>query len=133
MTKISAALRRIKPSASMAISQLALEKKAAGEDVIALSAGEPDFDTPEPIRDAAKRAMDEGKTRYTAASGIPELKAAVARKFARDNQIKTDPADCFVATGGKQIIYNALMATLDEGDEAIVPAPIGCPILRWCA
>lgn len=123
MEKISAALRRIKPSASMAISQLALEKKAAGDDVIALSAGEPDFDTPKPIRDAAARAMDEGKTRYTAASGIPELKAAIARKFERDNNIKTDPADCFVATGGKQIIYNALMATLDEGDEAIVPAP----------
>ncbi|WP_027834548.1 pyridoxal phosphate-dependent aminotransferase [Maritalea myrionectae] len=123
MEKVSAALRRIKPSASMAISQLALEKKAAGDDVIALSAGEPDFDTPEPIRNAAKRAMDEGKTRYTAASGIPELKAAIARKFARDNGIKTDPANCFVATGGKQIIYNAMMATLDEGDEAIIPAP----------
>jgi len=120
---ISDALMRVKPSASMSISAIALEKRAAGVDIIPMSAGEPDFDTPDHIKDAAKRALDAGKTKYTAVDGIPELKAAIAAKFKRENDLDVDPNHCFVATGGKQIIFNALVATLNPGDEALVPAP----------
>jgi len=123
MNMISDALARVKPSASMSISQIALEKRAAGVDIIPMSAGEPDFDTPDHIKDAAKRALDAGKTKYTAVDGIPELKQAIAEKFARENDLMVDPADCYVGTGGKQIIFNALVATLNSGDEALVPAP----------
>ena len=123
MNMISDALARVKPSASMNISAIALEKKAAGVDIIPMSAGEPDFDTPDHIKEAAKRALDAGKTKYTAVDGIPELKKAIADKFKRENDLDVDPSNCFVATGGKQIIYNALVASLNPGDEAVIPAP----------
>lgn len=123
MTMISDALQRVKPSASMNISAIALEKRAAGVDIIPMSAGEPDFDTPDNIKDAAKRALDAGKTKYTAVDGIPELKQAIADKFKRENDLDVTPSSCFVATGGKQIIFNALVATLNPGDEALIPAP----------
>ena len=123
MNPLSATLSRVKPSPTMAISALALELKAAGHDVIGLSQGEPDFDTPENIREAGIRAINEGKTRYTAADGIPELKQAVCDKFRRDNGLDYTPKQVSVGTGGKQILYNALMATLNPGDEVIIPAP----------
>ena len=120
---ISQALQRVRPSATMTITQMAREKRAAGDDVIALSAGEPDFDTPEHIKQAAIRALEAGKTKYTAVDGIAELKDAIVAKFRRDNNIKTTPANISVGVGGKQVIFNALMATLDPGDEVIIPAP----------
>ncbi len=123
MNPLSATLSRVKPSPTMAISALAMEKKAAGEDVIGLSAGEPDFPTPENIRSAGIRAIEEGKTRYTAPDGIPELKRAVCDKFKRDNDLDYSPSQVSIGSGGKQILYNALMATLNPGDEVIIPAP----------
>ena len=123
MAFLSDALGRVAPSATIAISQKARVMAQEGRDVIALSAGEPDFDTPVHVRDAAKKAMDEGKTRYTNVDGIIELKEAVARKFKRDNGLDVTAADCFVSGGGKQIIFNALMATLNPGDEVIIPVP----------
>jgi aspartate aminotransferase len=100
-----------------------MELKAAGRDVIALSAGEPDFDTPANIKEAAKRAIDAGKTKYTAVDGIPELKRAICEKFRRENGLDYKPAQISVGTGGKQVLYNALLATLNPGDEVIIPAP----------
>ncbi len=97
--------------------------KAAGRDIISLSAGEPDFDTPENVKAAAVRAMAEGKTKYTDVDGIPELKAAIVRKFARENGLDYKPSQISVGTGGKQVIYNALLATLNPGDEVVIPAP----------
>jgi len=132
---LSEALERVAPSATVAISQKARTLAQEGRDIIALSAGEPDFDTPEHVRDAAKKAMDEGKTRYTNVDGIPELKEAVAAKFRRDNGLDVTAADCFVGSGGKQIIFNALMATLNPGDEVVVPVPywVSYPeIVRLC-
>ena len=123
MSPLSATLSRVKPSPTMAISAKALEMKAAGEDVIGLSAGEPDFDTPENIRAAGIRAIEEGKTRYTAPDGIPELKDAVCAKFKRDNGLEYTRSQVSIASGGKQILYNALMATLNPGDEVVIPAP----------
>jgi aspartate aminotransferase len=123
MSILSATLARVKPSPTIAITMKAAEMKAAGRDIISLSAGEPDFDTPAHIREAAKRAIDEGKTRYTAVDGIPELKAAIAGKFRRENRLDYAPSQVTVGTGGKQVIYNALMATLNPGDEVIIPAP----------
>ncbi|MEM6577705.1 MAG: pyridoxal phosphate-dependent aminotransferase [Pseudomonadota bacterium] len=123
MSVLSETLARVKPSPTMAISALAMEKKAKGEDVIGLSAGEPDFDTPENIRAAGIRAIDTGKTRYTQPDGIPELKEAVCAKFARDNGLSYTPSQVSIGSGGKQILYNALMATLNPGDEVIIPAP----------
>ena len=117
MSPLSATLSRVKPSPTMAISAKALEMKAAGEDVIGLSAGEPDFDTPENIRAAGIRAIEDGKTRYTAPDGIPELKDAVCAKFKRDNGLEYTRSQVSIASGGKQIQYNALMATLNPGDE----------------
>lgn len=116
-------LAAVKPSPTIAVTTRAAELKAAGKDVIGLGAGEPDFDTPLHIREAAKRAIDSGKTRYTAVDGIPELKAAVAEKFRRENGLTYAPSQISVGTGGKQVLYNALMATLNPGDEVIVPAP----------
>ncbi|MCC6736375.1 MAG: pyridoxal phosphate-dependent aminotransferase [Bauldia sp.] len=116
-------LSRIKPSATIAVTNKARELKAAGRDVIGLGAGEPDFDTPENIKEAAIRAIREGKTKYTAVDGIPELKAAIARKFKRENHIDYTAAEITVSAGGKQVLYNALMATLNPGDEVIIPAP----------
>ncbi len=132
---LSEALGRVAPSATVAISQKARVMAAEGKDIIALSAGEPDFNTPEHVRDAAKRAMDEGKTRYTNVDGIAELKEAVAAKFRRDNGLEVTAADCFVGSGGKQIIFNALWATLNPGDEVVVPVPywVSYPeIVRLC-
>ncbi|HHS82896.1 MAG TPA: pyridoxal phosphate-dependent aminotransferase, partial [Devosia sp.] len=114
---------RIQPSATVGISQMARQLAAEGRDIIALSAGEPDFDTPEPIKEAARRAMDAGKTKYTNIAGIAELREAVADKFRRENGLDVVAEDCFVASGGKQIIFNALLATLDPGDEVVVPVP----------
>ncbi len=123
MPLLSTTLARVKPSPTIAVSTLAAELKAAGRDVIALGAGEPDFGTPDHIRAAAKAAIDAGRTRYTAPDGMAELKAAIREKFARDNGLDYAPDEISVGTGGKQILYNALMATLDPGDEVIVPAP----------
>ena len=123
MGLISNALSRVQPSATVGISQLAREMAEAGRDVIALSAGEPDFDTPEHVRKAAIAAIERGETRYTNVDGIIELKRAVADKFRRDNGLDVTAEDCFVSAGGKQIIFNALMATLNPGDEVVVPVP----------
>ncbi|AKR56511.1 Aspartate aminotransferase [Devosia sp. H5989] len=132
---LSDALMRVQPSATVAITQKARELAREGRDVIALSAGEPDFDTPQHVKDAAIRAMAEGKTKYTNVDGIPELKEAVAAKFRRDNGLNVTAADCFVGSGGKQIIFNALLATLNPGDEVVVPVPfwVSYPeIVRLC-
>ena len=123
MPFLSDTLARVKPSPTIAVSNLAAELKAKGADVIGLGAGEPDFDTPQNIKDAAKAAIDAGKTKYTAVDGIPELKAAICAKFARDNGLTYTPEQVSVGTGGKQILYNALMATLNPGDEVVIPAP----------
>ncbi|WP_108396578.1 pyridoxal phosphate-dependent aminotransferase [Devosia submarina] len=135
MAFLSDALARVAPSATVAITQKARVLAAEGRDIIALAAGEPDFDTPQHVRDAAVRAMNEGKTRYTNVDGIPELKEAVAAKFRRDNGLDVTAADCFVSSGGKQIIFNAMMATLNAGDEVVVPVPywVSYPeIVRLC-
>lgn len=123
MAFLSATLDRIQPSPTVAVTAKAREMKAAGMDVIGLGAGEPDFDTPEHIKAAARDAIDRGETKYTAVDGIPELKAAIAAKFLRDNGLRYAPEEISVATGGKQILYNALLATLNPGDEVIIPAP----------
>ncbi len=123
MAFLSDTLSRVKPSPTIAVTTKAAELKAAGKDVIGLGAGEPDFDTPQNIKDAAKRAIDAGKTKYTAVDGIPELKQAICAKFLRENGLTYVPAQVSVGTGGKQILYNALMATLNPGDEVIIPAP----------
>ena len=123
MAFLSDTLVRVKPSPTIAVTTKAQQLKAEGKDVIGLGAGEPDFDTPQNIKDAAKRAIDAGKTKYTAVDGIPELKAAICRKFERENGLKYTPAQITVGTGGKQILYNALMATCNPGDEVIIPAP----------
>ncbi len=123
MAFLSDTLSRVKPSPTIAMTGRALELKAQGRDIISLSAGEPDFDTPQNIKDAAKRAMDAGKTKYTAVDGIPELKAAICAKFQRENGLTYTPAQITVGTGGKQTLYNAFMATLNPGDEVIIPAP----------
>jgi aspartate aminotransferase len=123
MAFLSDTLARVKPSATIAVTNKARELAAAGRDVIGLGAGEPDFDTPDHIKAAAKRAIDAGKTKYTAVDGIPELKAAVCAKFARENGLSYTPAQVTVGTGGKQTLHNALMATLNPGDEVIIPAP----------
>ncbi len=135
MAFLSEAILRIAPSATVAISRKAADMKRAGRDVISLAAGEPDFDTPLNVREAAVRAMAEGKTRYTNVDGIPELKAAVARKFKRDNNITAAPDEIMVSAGGKQVIFNALMATLNPGDEVVIPVPywVSYPeIVRLC-
>ncbi len=123
MSFLSETLARVKPSPTIAVTNKARELKAAGKDVIGLGAGEPDFDTPQNIKDAAVRAIAEGKTKYTAVDGIPELKAAICAKFKRDNGLDYTPAQVTVGTGGKQVLYNALMATLNPGDEVVIPAP----------
>ncbi|WP_341368853.1 pyridoxal phosphate-dependent aminotransferase [Yoonia sp. BS5-3] len=123
MTFLSATLDRVKPSPTIAVTTKAAELKAAGRDVIGLGAGEPDFDTPENIKDAARAAIADGKTKYTAVDGIPELKEAICAKFTRDNDLSYTPAQVTVGTGGKQVLYNAFMATLNPGDEVIIPAP----------
>src|ERR1700728_2488952 len=117
-------LKRIKPSATIAVTDKARALKAAGRDGIGLGAGEPDFDTPANIKEAAIKAIRDGKaSKYTAVDGIPELKAAIARKFKRENALDYKPSQIIVGTGGKQVLYNALVATINPGDEVIIPAP----------
>ena len=123
MSFLSKTLDRVKPSPTIAVSNLAMELKAQGRDIISLGAGEPDFDTPEHIRAAGIAAINAGKTRYTAVDGIPELKQAICAKFKRDNGLDYAPGQVSVGTGGKQVLYNALMATLNPGDEVVIPAP----------
>ena len=123
MAFLADALSRVKPSATIAVSQKARELKAAGRDVIGLGAGEPDFDTPDNIKAAAKDAIDRGETKYTPVAGIPELRQAISDKFARENGLTYAPAQTIVGTGGKQILFNAFMATLNEGDEVVIPSP----------
>jgi aspartate aminotransferase len=123
MKLLSDTLDRVKPSPTIAVTNKAAEMKAAGHDVIGLGAGEPDFDTPQHIKDAAVVAIAMGKTKYTAVDGIAELKQAICAKFKRDNNLDYTPAQVSVSSGGKQVLYNALMATLNEGDEVVIPAP----------
>ncbi|SEN84098.1 aspartate aminotransferase [Loktanella fryxellensis] len=123
MTFLSATLDRVKQSPTIAVTTRAAELKAQGRDIIALGAGEPDFDTPDNIKAAAVQAIKDGKTKYTAVDGIAELKQAICAKFKRDNNLTYSPAQVSVGTGGKQVLYNALMATLNPGDEVIIPAP----------
>ncbi|MEN4918997.1 pyridoxal phosphate-dependent aminotransferase [Achromobacter spanius] len=120
---LSNLLNAVKPSPTLAITKLAGDMRRRGIDVIGLSQGEPDFPTPEHICAAAKQAIDAGATRYTDVDGTRELKEAIARKFWRDNSISYDPSEISVGTGGKQVIFNALLATLNPGDEVIIPAP----------
>jgi len=123
MAFLSDSLARVKPSATIAVTTKAAELRAAGKDVIGLGAGEPDFDTPENIKAAAKAAIDSGKTKYTAVDGIPELKQAICAKFKRENGLDYKPSQISVGVGGKQVLYNALIATLNPGDEVLIPAP----------
>ena len=123
MSIVSNSLKRIKPSPTIAVSQKARELKAAGKDVIGLGAGEPDFDTPDNIKKAAINAIEKGETKYTAVDGTPALKKAIVEKFKRENNLEYSAEEITVGTGGKQVIYNAFMATLNKGDEVIIPAP----------
>ena len=123
MSILAASLKRVKPSPTIAVSNLAMELKAQGRDIISLGAGEPDFPTPVNIAVAGIKAIEQGKTRYTAVDGIPELKKAICGKFKRENNLDYTPAQISVGTGGKQVLYNAFMATLNPGDEVIIPAP----------
>src|SRR5437588_5837355 len=124
MAFLADSLKRIKPSATIAVTDKARAFKQAGRDVIGLGAGEPDFDTPDNVKQAAIKAIESGRaSKYTAVDGIPELKAAVSRKFKRENNLDYKPNQIIIGTGGKQVLYNALMATLNAGDEVIIPAP----------
>ncbi len=123
MQLIAERLGRVSPSQTIAISSKARALKAAGRDIISLSAGEPDFDTPDNVKQAAIRAIEAGETKYTDVSGTPALRRAVAEKFRRDSGLDYTPEEIIVSTGGKQIIYNAMVATLDAGDEVIIPSP----------
>jgi len=123
MSIVSNSLKRIKPSPTIAVSQKARELKAAGKDVIGLGAGEPDFDTPDNIKKAAIDAINKGDTKYTAVDGTPALKKAIVNKFKRENNLDYSIEQISVGTGGKQIIFNAILATVNPGDEVIIPAP----------
>ncbi|WP_415919918.1 pyridoxal phosphate-dependent aminotransferase [Tateyamaria sp. SN6-1] len=123
MTFLSATLDRVKPSPTVALTGKVAALKAEGRDIIGLGAGEPDFDTPQNVKDAAVAAIEAGKTKYTPVDGIAELKEAIVAKLKRDNDLDYTAAQVTVGTGGKQILYNALMATLNEGDEVVIPAP----------
>jgi len=123
MAFLADSLARIKPSATIAVSDKARELTAAGRDIISLGAGEPDFDTPDNIKEAAIRAIRAGKTKYTNVDGIAELKAAIVAKFKRENSLDYRPEEVSVGSGGKQVLFNALMATLNPGDEVVIPAP----------
>lgn len=120
---VSDSLQRVKPSPTIAVATKAMELKAAGEDVIGLGAGEPDFDTPDNIKQAGIKAITENKSKYTAVDGIPELKQAIANKLKRENGLDYKPSQVTVGSGGKQVLYNALLATLNPGDEVIIPTP----------
>jgi aspartate aminotransferase len=123
MSIISNNLKRIKPSPTIAVTQKAKELKASGKDIIGLGAGEPDFDTPDNIKEAAIKAIKDGDTKYTAVDGTPTLKNAIIKKFKRENNLDYKLDQITVGTGGKQVIYNAMMATLNNGDEVVIPAP----------
>ena len=123
MSIISNNLKRIKPSPTIAVTTKARELKAAGKDIISLGAGEPDFDTPDNIKKAAIKAIKDGETKYTAVDGTPALKEAIIKKFKRENSLDYNLDQITVGAGGKHVIYNAMMATLNEGDEVIIPAP----------
>ena len=123
MTFLADSLKRIKPSATIAVTDKARALKAAGRNVIGLGAGEPDFDTPDNIKHAAIRAIERGESKYTNIDGIAELKAAIVRKFKRENGLDYKPSQITVGAGGKQVLYNAMMVTLNPGDEVIIPAP----------
>ena len=123
MVELSHSIKRIKPSATMAVTQKARELKAAGKDIIGLGAGEPDFDTPENIKKAAIQAINDGDTKYTPVDGTPELKKAIKAKFKRENNLDYELDEISVGTGGKQIIFNAFAVSLNESDEVIIPAP----------
>jgi aspartate aminotransferase len=123
MSIISDSLKRIKPSPTIAVTQKARELRAAGKDVIGLGAGEPDFDTPDNVKNAAIKAIKSGDTKYTAVDGTPALKKAIIEKFKRENKLSYTADQITVGTGGKQVLYNAFMATLNKGDEVIIPAP----------
>ena len=123
MSIVSNNLKRIKPSPTIAVTQKAKELKASGKDIIGLGAGEPDFDTPDNIKQAAIKAIKDGDTKYTAVDGTPALKEAIVKKFKRENNLVYQIDEITVGTGGKQVIYNAMMATINEGDEIIIPAP----------
>ena len=120
---LSERVRKVKPSATIAISSKAMEMRSAGVDVISMSAGEPDFDTPEYIKDAAKMAMDNGKTKYTQVDGVPDLKQAIINKFSEDNDLVYDPENILVSTGAKQTLFNLFQAILGPGDEVIIISP----------
>ena len=120
---VSNSLKRIQPSPTIAVSQKARELKAAGKDVIGLGAGEPDFDTPDNIKKVAIEAIQRGETKYTAVDGTPALKKAIVNKFKRENNLDYLPEQISVGAGGKQIIFNAILATVNSGDEVIIPAP----------
>ena len=135
MTLLSAAINRINPSPTIAVSNKAAELKAAGHDIIGLGAGEPDFDTPDFVKEAAIAAIRAGKTKYTAVDGTPELKKAIQAKFKRDNHLDYGLDQISVNVGGKQTIFNAMVATLDPGDEVVIPAPywVSYPdIVQFC-
>ena len=123
MILLANALSHLKPSATLAMTQKARDLQAQGRNVISLSMGEPDFDTPKHICQAGIKAIERGETRYTPVLGIPQLREAVAKKFKRENNLDYEPANTIVATGGKHILFNAFLATLNHGDEVIVPAP----------
>src|SRR4051794_12752081 len=123
MPLTSVRLDRIQPSLTIAISTVARRMIAEGKNVISLSQGEPDFDTPRNVKDAAIRAIEAGETKYTDVAGTPVLRRAIADKFRRDSGIEYEPEEIIVSTGGKQVIFDALLATLDQGDEAIIPSP----------
>ena len=123
MSIVSNSLKRIKPSPTIAVTTKARELRAAGKDVIGLGAGEPDFDTPDNIKDAAIEAIKNGDTKYTAVDGTPALKKAIQAKFKRENNLSYDLNQITVGTGGKQVLYNSFMATVNKGDEVIIPAP----------
>jgi len=145
MSIVSNNLKRIKPSPTLAVTQKARELKAAGKDVISLGAGEPDFDTPNNIKQAAIKAINDGDTKYTAVDGTPALKDAVIKKFKRENNLDYQADQITVGAGGKHVIYNAMVATLNEGDEVVIPAPYwvsypdivllagGTPIILECS
>jgi aspartate aminotransferase len=123
MSIISNNLKRIKPSPTIAVTQKARELRAAGKDVVGLGAGEPDFDTPINVKNAAIKAIRDGDTKYTAVDGTPALKKAILKKFKRENKLNYKLDEITVGTGGKQVLYNTFMATLNKGDEVIIPAP----------
>ncbi len=120
---LAARLSRVKPSPTLAVTAKAAELKAAGKDVIGLGAGEPDFDTPEHVKQAAIEAIKRGETKYTPVAGTPALRKAISEKFKRENRLEYAPGQIVAGCGAKQVIFNALLATLNAGDEVIIPAP----------